>query len=117
MDTAPIVDFFSCADPMQTKGRKHDIEKRYEGDLDDPWYVDNCVEKCKQLIQEKLKGHVLIFLPGQNDIYKAIEGMKREYGQDPKEFAFLPLFASLPDHEKQQALDHSVEIVISIPLS
>jgi HrpA-like RNA helicase len=70
-------------------------------------YVDASVEVALKIHRDADKGHILMFLTGQEEIEKACSMLQTAVDSDPSctevyDFLILPLYASLPADEQQK---------------
>ncbi|MCC9136999.1 ATP-dependent helicase HrpB [Pontibacter silvestris] len=83
----------------QSMGRQYPVETIYTGDADDRMLPEMTVKVVQQAVQEKA-GDVLVFLPGENDIRKVEELLRRQL----RDFAIHPLFGMLPFNKQLAAI-------------
>lgn len=94
--------FFSGAPILFVEGRKFHVERRYlRAPCDD--IVDGIIRCCVQINQGEQQGDVLCFLPGQEEIDKAVAVLNKisEFidCSVPRLIAY-PLYAALPPSEQ-----------------
>ncbi len=87
------------APAVVSKGRQYPVDVHYAGDIDQ--YL--MAELTAQTIKKASKAHdgdILAFLPGQREILKANEILRREL----RDFAIHPLYGVLPQNKQQAAI-------------
>ncbi|MBY0394924.1 MAG: ATP-dependent helicase HrpB, partial [Thermoleophilia bacterium] len=102
LDAEPIARFLGDCPIIRAGGRVHPVEVRYR-----PTVRPGSAESVAAAVDEVLKspeeaGHVLVFLPGAEEIRRAgqaLAPLAREQGLD-----VLPLHGSLPAEEQDRAL-------------
>ncbi|PIB35590.1 ATP-dependent helicase HrpB [Reichenbachiella sp. 5M10] len=82
---------------VESKGRQYPVEVYYE-DQQDEWMMAELAARVISKATKKHEGDVLAFFPGQGEIMKCEEILRK----DMRDFAILPLYGSLP-HGKQMA--------------
>ncbi|WP_187261411.1 ATP-dependent helicase HrpB [Pontibacter beigongshangensis] len=83
----------------QSMGRQYPIETIYTGDADDRMLPELTAKVVQQAAQEQ-QGDILVFLPGENDIRKVEELLRRQL----RGFAIHPLFGMLPFNKQYAAI-------------
>jgi ATP-dependent helicase HrpB len=83
----------------QSMGRQYPIETIYTGEADEQLLPEMTVRVVKQAVQEK-EGDILVFLPGEADIKKCEEILRREL----RNFAIHPLYGMLPAGKQYAAI-------------
>jgi ATP-dependent helicase HrpB len=82
-----------------SKGRQYPVEIKYVGDTDEYAMGEQVAQIIKKASKEQ-DGDILAFLPGQREILKANEILRR----DLRGFAIHPLYGSLPQHKQNAAI-------------
>lgn len=83
----------------ESKGRQYPVEIKYAGGQDDFMLPETTSRVVVKAINEH-EGDVLVFLPGEGEIKKCAEILKREL----TDFAIHPLYGQLPQHEQYLAI-------------
>ncbi|QCR22520.1 ATP-dependent helicase HrpB [Pontibacter sp. SGAir0037] len=83
----------------QSMGRQYPVETFYMGDADERMLPEMTAKVVRQAVEEK-DGDVLVFLPGENDIRKVEELLRRQL----REFKIHPLFGMLPFNKQLAAI-------------
>ncbi|WP_245906960.1 ATP-dependent helicase HrpB [Reichenbachiella versicolor] len=84
---------------VTSEGRMYPVKKIYEGDTDE-WMIPEQTAKVVSKAVKQNEGDTLVFLPGQGEILKTEELLKKEL----KGFAIMPLYGSLPMKRQQAAI-------------
>ncbi|HEY1005601.1 MAG TPA: ATP-dependent helicase HrpB, partial [Sphingobacteriaceae bacterium] len=98
LDLAPLADMLH-APVVESEGRVYPVELIYTGHED----LDELPERCSRTILEALRdqpGDLLAFLPGQAEIRKVYEILRRQ----PRGVMIHPLYGQLTYAEQQAAL-------------
>ncbi|MCV9386338.1 ATP-dependent helicase HrpB [Reichenbachiella ulvae] len=82
---------------VESKGRQYPVDVHYE-DQQDEWMMSEIAARMISKAVKKHEGDVLAFFPGQGEISRCEEILRK----DLKDFAIHPLYGSLP-HGKQMA--------------
>src|SRR5690606_7270468 len=83
----------------QSMGRQYPIETFYTGDADDRMLPEMTARIVQQAAKER-EGDILVFLPGENDIRKVEELLRRQL----RDFKIHPLFGMLPFNKQYAAI-------------
>lgn len=83
----------------QSTGRQYPVETIYTGEADERLLPEMTARVVKQAVREK-EGDALVFLPGEADIRKCEEILRREL----RDFAIHPLYGMLPANKQFAAL-------------
>ncbi|GAB3202488.1 ATP-dependent helicase HrpB [Pontibacter aydingkolensis] len=83
----------------QSMGRQYPIETFYTGDADDRMLPEMTAKIVQQAAKEQ-EGDILVFLPGENDIRKVEELLRRQL----RDFKIHPLFGMLPFGKQYAAI-------------
>ncbi|WP_299824847.1 ATP-dependent helicase HrpB [uncultured Pontibacter sp.] len=83
----------------QSMGRQYPIETFYTGDADDRMLPEMTAKVVQQAAKEQ-EGDILVFLPGENDIRKVEELLRRQL----RDFKIHPLFGMLPFNKQYAAI-------------
>ncbi|TID30895.1 hypothetical protein CANINC_000487 [Pichia inconspicua] len=102
LDAEKFSKFYDNAPILFVEGKMYPVERYY---LDKPSddIIDSMVKSVVQVNQGEPTGDILCFLPGQEDIDKAVEIIKTIAPELPKEAPMLvpmPLYAALPPQEQ-----------------
>lgn len=84
---------------ITSEGRMYPVDINYEGDTDE-WMIPEQTAKVVSKAVRNNEGDTLIFLPGQGEIHKTEELLRKEF----KDFAILPLYGTLPMKKQQAAI-------------
>lgn len=87
------------APAVVSKGRQYPVDVKYAGDIDQYLMAEQVAQTIKKASKEH-DGDILAFLPGQREILKANEILRR----DLKGFAIHPLYGVLPQHKQNAAI-------------
>lgn len=87
---------------IECPGRVFPVTVSY---LDGKFYhlSEHVLSALQQILVDADQGDVLVFLPGQADISRCLEGAKSTWG-DRADVVFLPLFGSLTMAQQEQAI-------------
>ena len=83
-----------------SKGRQYPIDIRYGEDTDDYLLPELAARTITKAAKENPEGDLLVFMPGQGEIRKCEELLKRQLS----EFAIHPLYGMLPQHKQYKAI-------------
>ncbi|RIJ34273.1 ATP-dependent helicase HrpB [Pontibacter oryzae] len=83
----------------QSMGRQYPVETIYTGDADDRMLPEMTARIVQQAAKEQ-EGDILVFLPGENDIRKVEELLRRQL----RDFKIHPLFGMLPFNKQYAAI-------------
>lgn len=87
------------APAVESKGRQYPIDVHYEGEQDE-WMMSDMAARTIIKATNKHEGDVLAFFPGQGEIMKCEEILRKEL----KDFAIHPLYGSLPQGKQLAAI-------------
>ncbi|KAH3673710.1 hypothetical protein WICPIJ_009692 [Wickerhamomyces pijperi] len=97
LDAERFSKFFHSAEILFVEGRSYGVDRYYtKAACDD--IVDSAIKSIVQLNQGEQEGDILVFLPGQEEIDKAVGILERLAPDLPKEAPLIvpfPLYASL----------------------
>lgn len=82
------------------EGRQYPVEIHYTGQQDEWLIPDLAAQTVKKAIKIHEDGDLLVFLPGQSEIRKCEEMLRKELPG----FAIHPLYGQLPQHKQFSAL-------------
>lgn len=102
LDAEKFSKFYNDAPILFVEGKMYPVE-RYYLDRSSEDIIDSMVKSVVQVNQGEPTGDILCFLPGQEDIDKAVEIIKTIAPELPKEAPTLvpmPLYAALPPQEQ-----------------
>jgi ATP-dependent RNA helicase HrpA len=100
IDTEKFSQAFGQAPVIQVSGRMYPVQTRYlEGDDDDATHVEQAVRAVDQVMQERKRGDILIFMPTEQDIRDTCAQLK---GRLFEATQVIPLFARLSAAEQQK---------------
>lgn len=83
----------------ESKGKQYPVEIIYTGETDEMMISEMAARTIIKAIQEK-EGDVLAFFPGEGEIRKCEEILRRELSH----FAIQPLYGQLPQHQQNLAI-------------
>ncbi len=107
IDTEKFARAFDGAPVIQVSGRMYPVETRYMENADEEaTHIDLAVRAVDQLVQERKRGDILIFMPTEQDIRDTCELLK---GRMFKTTRIIPLFARLSAGEQQSVFHSSTE--------
>ncbi len=98
LDMPQLTKLLSCPSAV-SKGKLFPVEVHYEGDTDE-WSIP---EQCAGIVAKALKnteGDILVFLPGQGEILRTQEILKK---QSPG-VLITPLYGALPINKQHRAI-------------
>ncbi|WMJ73987.1 ATP-dependent helicase HrpB [Cytophagaceae bacterium ABcell3] len=84
---------------VESKGRQYPVDVIYTGGQDEVVLPELTARTVHKAIKEK-QGDVLVFLPGEGEIRKCMDLLKKEL----KGFAILPLYGQLPPGKQYAAI-------------
>ena len=84
---------------VTSQGRLFPVDIRHEGDTDERMMAEQCARVVIKAVKAN-EGDVLVFLPGQGEILKTQDILRKELSS----FAIMPLYGSLPMNQQQAAL-------------
>ncbi|MBT8143100.1 MAG: ATP-dependent RNA helicase HrpA, partial [Gammaproteobacteria bacterium] len=90
---------FDDAPVIEVSGRTYPVEIRYQPGDEDSDSSEDIVRAVAALIDDKLDGDILVFLPGERDIRDAATMLRRHFNQ---QLDILPLYARLAAHEQDR---------------
>ena len=100
IDTEKFARAFDHAPVVQVSGRMYPVQTRYmENGDEEASHIELAVRAVDQLVQERRRGDILIFMPTEQDIRDTCELLK---GRMLKATRIIPLFARLSAAEQQQ---------------
>ena len=82
-----------------SKGRQYPVDIRYEGEIDEYLMSELAAQTVTKAVKEH-EGDVLVFFPGQGEIMKAAEILRKKLPS----FAIHPLYGTLPQHKQLAAI-------------
>ena len=82
-----------------SKGRQYPVDIRYEGEIDEYLMSELAAQTVTKAAKEH-EGDVLVFFPGQGEIMKAAEILRKKLPS----FAIHPLYGTLPQHKQLAAI-------------
>lgn len=100
LDAEKFSKFFNNAPILFVEGKMYPVERYYTKKPSDD-IIDTLVRSVVQINQGEPTGDILCFLPGQDDIDKAVDLLNKLAPDLPKEapkLCPLPLYAALPPH-------------------
>lgn len=104
LDAEKFSHFFDKAPILFVEGKMFPVQRYYlEKPADD--IIDAVIKTVVQLNQGEQTGDILCFLPGQEDIDKAVEILKNIAPELPKEAPLIlpmPLYAALPPQQQMK---------------
>lgn len=102
LSTEALSKFLGDAPIIRTEGRAHPVTVGHAPTKDDRALELQVVSAVRQLVNDGLVGHVLVFLPGSREIRLA-EGALGKLAQE-HDLAVFPLHGDLPPDEQDRAL-------------
>jgi len=105
LDTEKFSTAFSDAPVINVEGRMFPVELRYRPpdpeavEKEDRTYVDDAVDAVRDLLDERRRGDILVFMPTEADIIEACERIEGIRGESD---LVLPLFARLSAADQQK---------------
>ncbi|UXP31661.1 ATP-dependent helicase HrpB [Reichenbachiella agarivorans] len=84
---------------VESKGRQYPVDIHYEGEQDE-WMMPEIAARQISKVVKKHEGDVLAFFPGQGEIMKCEEILRKEL----RDFAIHPLYGSLPQGKQMAAI-------------
>ncbi len=85
---------------IESEGRQYPVEIKYAGEADEKVLPELCARLIKQVIDEHPEGDLLVFLPGQGEIKKCEQLLKR----GTNGILIRPLYGQLPFKEQKAAI-------------
>jgi len=85
---------------INSKGRSYPVSIQYVGESADRTVIEDSIAHQVVKAINTMEGDVLVFLPGQGEIMRVQELLKRKLNQ----IKILPLYGQLPWHKQQQAI-------------
>lgn len=104
LDAEKFSQFFNNAPILFVEGKMYPVERYYINKSADD-IIDTLVKSVIQVNQGEQSGDILCFLPGQEDIDKAVEILNNISPELPKEAPIivpLPLYAALPPQQQMK---------------
>lgn len=104
LDAEKFSSFFDNAPILFVEGKMYPVERFYMNKAADD-IIDTLVKSVVQVNQGEQSGDILCFLPGQEDIDKAVEILTNISPELPKEAPMivpLPLYAALPPQQQMK---------------
>ena len=104
LDADKFSRFFDNAPILFVEGKMFPVQRYYLGNAADD-IIDAVVKSVVQINQGEQTGDILCFLPGQEDIDKAVEILKNIAPELPKEAPLIvpmPLYAALPPQQQMK---------------
>ncbi|CAM9017028.1 unnamed protein product [Wickerhamomyces anomalus] len=102
LDAEKFSKFYDDAEILYVEGRMYKVDRMYlDRSVDD--IVDSTIKAIIQVNNGELEGDILVFLPGQEEIDKAVNLLERIAPGLPREAPLivpLPLYAALPPAEQ-----------------
>jgi ATP-dependent helicase HrpB len=105
LDPGPVSGYLGACPEIETQGRSYPVEISYLARPDDRPIPQRAAEGVRQALAARLRGDVLVFLPGMAEI----RATERFLLDDARrlDLALLPLHASLPSEQQDAALEPS----------
>lgn len=107
LESEKLSEFLEAAPVIHCKGRHFPVETHYLKSPLKTYFLPSLVNTLKKALLST-QGDILIFLPGQREIYQAINAVKNSESVDFTNFdklVLLPLFGSLNVKEQQKAFE------------
>ncbi len=98
LDMPKLESLLQCGS-VTSKGRMFPVEIIYEGDTDEFTMVEQTVGTVKKAYKHH-EGDILVFLPGQGEILRCMEMLKKAL----RDARVVPLYGSLPISKQQAAI-------------
>lgn len=98
-DNAPILEVSGRMFPVDVIYSPLDGDSEESGDLT---YIDAAVNAVTQIIHERERGDVLVFMPTERDIRETRDLLNNRFGKDAE---IVPLFGRLSSGEQQQVFE------------
>ncbi|MFY0626609.1 MAG: ATP-dependent helicase HrpB [Reichenbachiella sp.] len=98
LDMPKLTQLLACK-AVTSQGRLFPVDIKYQGDTDEWSMAEQCASVVNKAVKEN-DGDVLVFLPGQREILKTEELLRKSL----KGFAIMPLYGSLPMNRQQAAI-------------
>ena len=98
----------NVSNTLEIPGKMFPVTVSYEDET--PWkydYTQAAAQKVKAIIDRRLPGDILIFMPGKNEINLTIENIILETGGENLEI--IPLHAELPPEEQDKIFQPSAK--------
>lgn len=95
----PLLAEMLNASVVESEGRMFPVEVKYVGDADERMIAEQAVHVIEKAVSEN-DGDTLVFLPGQGEIKKCEDALRRTL----KDFEIHPLFGMLPPSRQMAAL-------------
>ena len=95
----PLLAEMLNASVVESEGRMFPVEVKYVGDTDERMIAEQAVHVIEKAVSEN-DGDTLVFLPGQGEIKKCEDALRRTL----KDFEIHPLFGMLPPSRQMAAL-------------
>jgi ATP-dependent helicase HrpA len=112
IDTEKFSKAFGDAPVIEVSGRMYPVDVRYQlpefsaGEEDDPTHVELATHSVNQLLKERSRGDILVFMPTEQDIRETCELIE---ALRPKNSRILPLYARLTAAEQTRVFARSSE--------
>lgn len=100
IDTQLISNYLNSAPVINCPGRSFPVSCQYLGRSSLP-LAQQVIKALSTVLSEPDDGDILLFLPGQGDIRRAIQLAKQQFGSD---LLFLPLYGALPIAQQELVL-------------
>ncbi len=84
---------------LESKGKQYPVEIKYTG-AQDMFMMPELAAKTVQTATKEQKGDILVFLPGQGEIKKCEEILRKQLS----DFSICPLFGQLPQNKQYRAI-------------
>lgn len=95
----PVLSDLLEAPVVESQGRQYPVEIKYTGEQDIMMMPEMAARTVERAAKEK-DGDILVFLPGEGEIKKCAELLKK----DLINFAIHPLYSKLPHHNQYAAI-------------
>ncbi len=101
IDTQKFSKYFGNAPIVKVSGRTYPVEIRYlPSSIDDSEnFIDQVAQKVVEVQNSTLLGHILVFLPGKQDIHEAIEAINK---LSSGKLMVLPLYGGMEPSEQER---------------
>lgn len=102
LEAAPVAEFLGHCPVLRSEGRRFDVTVEHLTRPDERPLEEQVASAVKRLLDEKLNGDVLVFLPGAAEIRRAAEACARLTAEE--NLLLLPLHGELPIAEQERAV-------------
>jgi len=98
LEKEKFAQYFGNAPILEIPGRLYPVEIHYEGgEVSD--YIYTAVERVRRIITEEKEGDILIFMPGQEEIFRTIERIQK---LNLEEVEVLPLYGEMDPEDQDK---------------